>query len=50
MKFIIIIPLFLLEVFILLPNVFGETMNQSMERSMDIQITHPDESIIGRTV
>jgi len=32
----------------LLPNVYGETINQSMEGSMDIQITHPDESIIGR--
>ncbi|MBI5859330.1 MAG: hypothetical protein HZB73_01050 [Nitrosarchaeum sp.] len=34
--------------FALLPNVYGETINQSMEGSMDIQITHPDESIIGR--
>lgn len=48
MKVIRIIPLFLLGVFILLPNVYGETINQSMEGSMDIQITHPDESIIGR--
>lgn len=48
MKFIRIIPLFLLGVFALLPNVYGETINQSMEGSMDVQITHPDESIIGR--
>ena len=48
MKFIKIMPLFLLGVFVLLPNVYGETINQSMEGSMDVQITHPDESIIGR--
>ena len=48
MKFIRIIPLFLLGVFALLPNVYGEIINQSMEGSMDVQITHPDESIIGR--
>src|SRR3970040_78769 len=48
MKFIKIMPLFLLGVFVLLPNVYGETINQSMEGSMDIQITHPDESIIER--
>jgi len=50
MKFTIIIPLFLVGIFILLPNVYGETINQSMEGSMDIQITHPDESIVGRTI
>lgn len=48
MEFIRMIPLFLLGVFALLPNVYGETINQSMEGSMDVQITHPDESIIGR--
>ena len=48
MKFIRIIPLFLLGVFALLPNVYGEIINQSMEGSMDVKITHPDESIIGR--
>lgn len=48
MKFIKIMSLFLLWIFILLPNVYGETVNQSMEGSMDIQITHPEEAIIGR--
>jgi hypothetical protein len=43
-----LIPLFLLGVFILLPNVYGATINQSMEGSMEIQITYPDESLIGR--
>jgi len=50
MKFTIIIPLFVMGVFVLLPNVYGETINQSMEGSMDVQITHPDQSIVGRTV
>ena len=48
MKFIRIISVILLGVFALLPNVYGETITQSMEGSMDIQISHPDESIIGR--
>lgn len=50
MKFIIIMPLFLVGIFVLLPNVYGETISQSMEGSMDIQITHADESIVGRTI
>jgi len=50
MKFTIIIPLFLVGIFVLLPNVYGETISQSMEGSMDIQITHADESIVGRTI
>jgi len=49
MKFIITIPMLLLGVFTVLPFVYGETISQSMEGSMDIQIRHPDESIIGRT-
>jgi len=50
MKFTITILLLVVGVFVLFPNVYGETINQSMEGSMDIQITHPDESIIGRIV
>jgi len=50
MKFTIIMPLFLVGIFVLLPNVYGETISQSMEGSMDIQITHADESIVGRTI
>ena len=50
MKFTIIIPLFLMGIFTVIPCVYGETISQSMEGSMDIQITHPDESIIGRTI
>lgn len=48
MKIIRIMSLFLLSSFVLLSNVYGETVNQSMEGNMHIQITHPDESIIGR--
>ena len=48
MKFIKIMPLLLLGFFVLISNVYGEKINQSMEGSMDIQITHPDEAIIGR--
>ena len=48
MKNIRIMSLFLLGIFVLLPNAYGDTINQSMEGSIDIQITHPEESIIGR--
>lgn len=48
MKFIKIMPLLLLGFFVLISSVYGETVNQSMEGSMDIQITHPDEVIVGR--
>lgn len=48
MKNIRIMSLFLLGTFVLLSNAYGDTINQSMEGSMDIQITHPEESIIGR--
>lgn len=48
MKFIKIMPLLLLGFFVLISSAYGETVNQSMEGSMDIQITHPDEVIVGR--
>ena len=47
MKFIKVMPL-LLGFFVLVSSAYGETINQSMEGSMDIQITHPDEVIVGR--
>lgn len=50
MKIINVMFLFLLGFFTFFPNVNGETMNQSMEGSMDIQVTYPNESIIGRIV
>jgi len=48
MKFIKVMPLLLLGFFVLVSSAYGETINQSMEGSMDIQITHPDEVIVGR--
>ncbi len=48
MKNIKMMYFFLFGGFVLLPNVYGETINQSIEGSMDIQITYPDESIIER--
>ncbi|MBS3926008.1 MAG: hypothetical protein KGZ34_04885 [Nitrosarchaeum sp.] len=48
MKFIKIMPLLLLGFFVLVSSAYGEIVNQSMEGSMDIQITHPDEVIVGR--
>lgn len=49
MKNIRIMYPFLLGIFVLLSNAYGETINQSMEGSMDIQLTYPDKTIIGRT-
>ncbi len=48
MKFIKVMPLLLLGFFVLVSSAYGDTINQSMEGSMDIQITHPDEVIVGR--
>lgn len=48
MKIIKIMPLVLLGFFVLVSSAYGETINQSMEGSMDVQITHPDEVIVGR--
>ncbi|HXW03005.1 MAG TPA: hypothetical protein VD651_01900, partial [Nitrosarchaeum sp.] len=48
MKFIKVIPLLVLGFFVLVSSAYGETINQSMEGSMDIQITHPEETIVGR--
>ncbi|MCV0412594.1 hypothetical protein [Nitrosarchaeum sp.] len=48
MKFIKVMSLLLLGFFGLVSSAYGETINQSMEGSTDIQITHPDEAIVGR--
>jgi hypothetical protein len=48
MKFELLTSLVVFGIFLLLPNAYGATINQSMEGSMDIQITYPDESMIGR--
>ena len=50
MKLFRITPLLLLAIIIFLPSAFAETKNQTMEGSMDIKITYPDEAVIGRIV
>ena len=49
MKLFRITPL-LLAIIVFLPTAFAETKNQTMEGSMDIKITYPDEVFIGRIV
>lgn len=43
-----IICLLLFGILVFVPNAHGETINQSMEGGMDVQITYPDESVMGR--
>ena len=38
----------LIGLFILLPSINAETITQSLEGAMDIQITYPDEMVVGR--
>lgn len=47
MKFLWVIPL-LIGVFILFPNIHAETITQNLEGGMDIQITYPEEIVVGR--
>jgi len=47
MKFIWIIPL-LVGVFVLFPEIYAETITQNLEGGMDIQITYPEEIVVGR--
>lgn len=42
----ILLPLLLVTY---IPSIEAETIKQTMEGSMDIQITHPESSIVGRT-
>lgn len=44
--FYILLPLFLA---FYIPSAEAETIKQTMEGSMDLQITHPETSIVGRT-
>ncbi len=48
MKFHRIAPLLLLVVLAVLPSAFADTKNQTMEGSMNVKITYPDEVVIGR--
>ncbi len=47
MKFIWIIPI-LIGVFVLFPEIYAETITQNLEGGMDIQITYPEEIVVGR--
>ncbi len=50
MRFLILSYLLLLLLFtIYLPSAEAETIKQTMEGSMDLQITHPESSIVRRT-
>ena len=42
------IALLILGLFVLAPNVYAETLVQNLEGGMDIEITHPDEIVVGR--
>jgi len=49
-RFLILSYLLLLLLFtIYLPSAEAETIKQTMEGSMDLQVTHPESSIVGRT-
>ena len=50
MKSYKIVSLLSLVVIVFVPSVFAETKSQTMEGSMDIKITYPNEVIIGRTI
>ena len=40
----------LLLVIVVLPSAFADTKNQTMEGSMDVEISYPNEAVIGRIV
>lgn len=47
MKVLWAIP-FLVGLSVLLPNVYAETLTQNLEGGMDVEITYPDEIVVGR--
>ena len=50
MKLFKIIPILLVIAAGFLPSVLADTKSQTMEGSMDIKITYPNEAVIGRTI
>ena len=50
MKINWIAPLLLIAFSALLPSAFADTKSQTMEGSMDIKITYPNEVVIGRII
>ncbi|KAG2473349.1 MAG: S-layer domain protein [Nitrosopumilales archaeon] len=49
MKFLRILPIFLI-LLVLISNAEAETINQTMEGGMDIEITYPSKAVIDRTI
>jgi hypothetical protein len=49
-KLLKILPIFLIVLAIIIPSAQAAIIKQTMEGGMDIQITHPDSTVIGRTV
>lgn len=47
MKFLWLIPL-VIGVFVLVPNIYAETITQNLDGGMDIQIAYPKEIVVGR--
>ncbi|BDQ31949.1 hypothetical protein [Nitrosopumilus zosterae] len=47
MKFLWLIPL-VIGVFVLVPDIDAETITRNLEGGMDIQITYPEEIVVGR--
>lgn len=47
MNLVWILPL-LVGFVVILPNVYAETITQNLEGGMDIEITYPDEIVVGR--
>ena len=39
---------FLVGLFFMIPSIHGETLVQNLEGGMDIEITHPNEIVVGR--
>jgi len=49
LKFLRILPIFLI-LLVLIPSAEAETINQTMEGGMDVEITYPSKAIIDRTI
>ena len=46
-RILLAIP-FLLGFFVLLPSIHAETLTQNLEGGMNVEITYPDEIVVGR--
>lgn len=43
-------PMALLLFIVIIPMAYASTIKQTMEAGMDIEITHPDTAVVGRTI